>query len=305
VKVTDLQPARFTDADLAEVESMIRIAQRTSSIDHMNVLGFGEVSVAVGYPTENPTAVFKRMVPDGTADGPAADLDGVRRFIAHIEGRGGAVVPTELRLITRDDDQTVVPYLVQPAVPKELMAETTLKTETPAVDHPILVAIHDYVDTVSTDDFTIDPQLANFAWDGERLSIFDISTPMIWDANGKLDMRLDGIFYALPSILEPVARKGIEDIMEYYRGTFGSLTQTCVFLKRMGLDGWSDAARETFNARLDKPIDGDEVTRRYESQIKEFPRIKQMTKIQRWWATKVRRREFEYIITDSFNGKVL
>lgn len=304
-RVTDLALPDFAESDLAEVERMIRFTQRTRELGDMKVLGFGEVSVAVGWPVDDPKVVFKRMVPDGTDQGPKDDLAGVQQFIDHIEARGGAVVPTTLQTYRRPDDGTVVPFLVQPAIPKNLLAETTLATESPTVDHPILVALHDFVERVSTDEGTIDPQLANFAWDGEQLAIFDVSTPMIWDENGKLDMRLDAIFYALPTALRPVAAKGLDDIMGYYRGAHGSLTQTCVFLKRMGYDAWADAAIQTFNARLDTPIDSDEVNQRFESQKKEFPRIKKMAQIQRFWTQKIRRKEFEYIITDSFSGQLI
>lgn len=305
MRVTDLTSPSFTEADVVGVEIQIRQAQKTSKIDHMKVLGFGEVSVAVGWPSDAPKMVLKRMVPGTNTAESQADLDNVQAFIDHIEARGGAVVPTTLELHTRADDGKAIPYLIQPAIPKELMAETVLETDTPVPDHPILVALHDYVRDVSTDDFTIDPQLANFAWDGERLSIFDVSTPMIWDADGKLDMRLDSILYALPQILRPVATKSLEDIMGYYRGLHGSLTQTCVFLRRTGLDDWAEAARQTFNTRLDTPIDADEVNSRFESQVKEFPRVKQMAKMRRFWVRNVRRQEFEYIITDSFSGQVL
>jgi len=305
MKVSDLSPADFDTADLAVIEEQIRHAQLTGSIDHLTVLGFGEVSVAVGWPQANPTAVVKRLPPGSSAAGAEADLDAIRSFMRRVESRGGFVVPTALHTFSREDDAKVVPYLIQPAIPAELMAETVLANEPARVDHPMLVALYNFVTTVSTDDGTVDPQLANFAWDGEHLALFDLSTPMTWDATGKSTSRLESVTHALPAPLKPVARKAITDVMEYYRGPLNSLTQTCVFLKRMGLDDWAHAASETFNARLHEKIDPAEVATRYQRQSREFRRIKTLARLHRWWARNVQRQEFEFIITDSFTGEIL
>ena len=51
------------DDELREVEQAIQRAQRDRSVDHLHVLGLGEISVAVGWPTETPRFVAKRLLP--------------------------------------------------------------------------------------------------------------------------------------------------------------------------------------------------------------------------------------------------
>jgi len=47
------------------------------------------------------------------------------------------------------------------------------------------------------------------------------------------------------------------------------------------------------------------VEARYTKQVKEFPRLKKLTMLQRWWVEKIKKRQYQYLITDSFAGKIM
>ncbi len=294
----------LSDQDLLEVEEQVLVAVNTRSVDHLNVFGLGEISVAIGWPTDEPVAVVKRLIPNPDPQRTLSDIEQVRGFRSKIEERGGAVLPTDLRTVTRDDGH-VIPYMVQPAVPRAMLAETVLDNDQPVAEHPLLVALYDYVERVSTDRFSIDPQIPNFAWHEGGLWLFDFSTPQLYDADGNFAANFDSGLLTLPALVRPVASRQVSKIFEYYRSHTGALTQTIVFLKRIGADRWVEPALETFNARLSDPIHAATVEERYRAQVKEFPQLKRLVQIQRTWIERVRREQFEFIITDSFAGTIL
>ena len=48
-----------------------------------------------------------------------------------------------------------------------------------------------------------------------------------------------------------------------------------------------------------------EVEKLFGEATKNFPLIKLMARIQRFWQTKIRRGEYQYFITNSFSGEIL
>ncbi len=293
-----------SDTELNDVDRAIQRAQIERSVEHLRVLGLGEISVAVGWPTDEPLFVAKRLLPSHNRADAQRDVDMIIDFARRIEANGGRLVGTDVRVLDRDGGG-FVPYLLQPVIPGELLAERLLETETPAVDHPVLVALCNMVTEVNSADFAIDPQVPNFAWHDDELWLFDFSTPMTFDSEGRFNGNFDSGYRTLPAVLKPVLRREVAKIFGYYRSPTHALTQTVVFLKRIGADDWVDPAMATFNTRLPDPIDRAQVDALYERQIKEFPRLKQLARVQRAWQENVRRRPYEYLITDSFSGRVL
>lgn len=295
----------ISDSELLGLEAKIQEAQKRRSLDGLKVYGFGEVSIALGWPIDEPRFVAKRMIPMPTAASLEGPLQAIDRFADEIWASGGKVLPYQTRLVQRPDGQ-YVGYLVQPIVPPDELAETVLKTDEPTASHPLLVAVRDFVMTCATKDMALDAQLPNFAWVDSELWLLDISSPAGFDADDNLiypNMPLANQLVPFP--LRPALAKASADVLSLYRGTHNALTQVVVFLHRIKADAWVEPAIETFNQVLDKPIDRHEVNRRWEQNTKDFPKIKKLLQLQRSWQETVRRKPYEYLITDSFTGEVI
>jgi hypothetical protein len=294
-----------SDDELLELEERVRMACANRSLDGLSVFGFGEVSIALGWPTKEPRFVAKRMYPMPDAAAVDEPLLAIDPFAAHVEASGRKVLPYETRRIQRPDGNHVG-YLVQPIVPKEELAETVLKTDTPAANHPLLIAVRDFVVACAEDDRALDAQIPNFAWRDGEVWLLDITTPAGFDANGKLEYPMLELSQQLvPKPLAGAFTKAATDIFTLYRGVEGALTQIVVFLHRVGADAWVEPAIETFNSVLDDPIQLSVVQERWEQNVKDFPRIKKVLTIERAWREKVRRKPFEFLIADSFTGEIL
>ncbi|MEL6891947.1 MAG: hypothetical protein AAFP84_10135 [Actinomycetota bacterium] len=74
---------------------------------------------------------------------------------------------------------------------------------------------------------------------------------------------------------------------------------------RIGQERWLDAVLASFNDRLDRPIRRSDVMERFERLHAEMQQIKRLGRLQRSWLERVRRRRYEFFITDSFTGEVL
>ena len=63
----------------------------------MRVLGYGEITLVVGWPSDDPVVAVKRLPPFSDARRLGAYADLLHRYLGILEDRGVAVVETELR----------------------------------------------------------------------------------------------------------------------------------------------------------------------------------------------------------------
>lgn len=303
---TDVYTLPQVDDELLEqLETRVQEAQKKRSLDGLKVFGFGEVSIALGWPTDEPLFVAKRLIPMPNAEAIDAPLAAIDEFTEGLRASGNKVLPFQTRRLQRSDGQHVG-YVIQPIVPTEELAETVLRTDAPKPFHPLLVAVRDFVVKCADEDLALDAQVPNFAWRDDEPWLLDITSPASFDANDKLvypSMPLAN--QLVPAVLRPVLAKATSDIFNLYRGKHGALTQVAVFLHRVKADAWVEPAIETFNEVLDEPIQLGAVKERWAQNVKDFPRIKSLLKAQRTWQETVRRKPYEYLITDSFTGEVL
>ena len=82
------------------------------------------------------------------------------------------------------------------------------------------------------------------------------------------------------------------------------LELTAVYLLRINQERWVEAALTCFNDGIDEPITRASVDEKFEQMIKDLPTIKRLARIQRAWATKVRKDRYEFFITNSFTGEI-
>lgn len=94
-------------------------------------------------------------------------------------------------------DGRFVGYAAQPVVSKSLLAETVLEIDEPRADHALLTALRNYTVQHVTPELSVDMQIPNFARDGERLVLLDITTPIMFTADGELDFELRPEIFAL------------------------------------------------------------------------------------------------------------
>lgn len=286
---------QMNDDELAELEAAVQIALRERDTASLNILGYGELSIVLGYPFDSPRYACKPSAPYT-----AQELDAYTRtiddYIRELSNHGLTVVPTKLMQIERGD--RFVAYQVQPTLPAETIGDRVLRATEPDPEHPLLVALAGLIASV-TDRVSFDPQLPNWSWDGQCPTLIDVGTPFFWRDDGEPEMDMKPLFRAIPAPLRAFAFKDTAPLLARYKVPRNVAIDVVAQLMRIELDDWIDPAITALNAKLDQPIDEAAGRASLADDLKSMPRLKRLQKIERTWSTRVRRRSYDYFIQPS------
>ena len=292
------------DAELALAESAVLAALDSRNVDGLKVLGFGETTLALAWPTDAPRLVLKRMISTPSASDAAEISASLSTYIERI-GEHVRVAPTEVRTILTDGGRHVI-YLVQQLFDPSVLVDTVLAASTPSSDNPIVSALIDVVlSATQTNDVGVDAQFSNFAWVDSELVLFDVGTPFLFESDGSLALDPRHMVSPLPMPVRAKAATQINGILRDMTTRRGSFFHSALGLARVGLDDWLDPVLAAFAPHVEPAITEQEVREHVASRHKESLRLKQLMRAQRVWIEKVRRRRYDVFITDSFTGELL
>lgn len=284
--------------DVRELEAVVVDALKAGDDSTLNVLGYGEVSVALGWPIEAPRFVCKRTPPFTQAQF-TSYRDLVTEYIAGVHERGLDVVDTTVVALDRGDQ--VISYLVQPMLDAGSLGHNVLKAAEPDPDHPFLAALADALAIVAPD-LSIDAQVTNFSWDGSRLTLVDVGTPFLWDEAGRLRFDMTPFLRMLPAPTRPLARRELTKLVTRWNDPRRVGIDIVANLYREGIPEWVDATVVALNRRLDgEPITAEEAREFYEEDVKIWPLLKRLQALERWWQKSVRRKPYDWFIYSSFD----
>ena len=181
---------RLSEDELQRLDAEVESALDQADESRLLVLGGGEISLVLGWPPADPAFACKRLPVFPTRD----RFDAYRRtlvdYLEALRERGVDVVETELSPIEREDG-TVAGYAVQPVLPAETLGPAVLTARDPAAGHPMVDAIVETAFSAIGPRLGIDAQLSNWTWEKGRLRYLDVTTPMIWAADGSPRLDLD------------------------------------------------------------------------------------------------------------------
>lgn len=294
-----------SDEVLREADAAVDRAIAARSVSDLHVLGFGEVSVAIGWPSSAPEYVLKRVVVFNSRSAAEQYMAQVRRYVDELEAGGADIIATTMHVIDRPDG-LASGWVVQPLVARELLAEVILAQDEPRADHPIVLGHREYAVKHCTPERAVDLQISNFAYDGDRYVLLDVTSPVTFDADGNFTGPIpDEMVAMVPAPMRGVFRKEWAKTASGLSSLHGSLHTSLVFLHRVGQGRWAEAFAEAFNEVVEEPLDVAAAKADFERFEKVIPTVKKTAQLQRWWQTTVRRKDFNMFITDSFSGELL
>lgn len=301
---SQVQDLTLSDDELDEIEAGFRQALTSKSFDGLNVLGFGELGVAFGFPTEAPRLVVKRVASHSDPQQVQHGFDRIRRYetllAAHIR------VTESRHVTTTATNGWLAPYIVQPLYARETLADNILAANEPDAEHPMVLAVRDAAVAVARAGETVlDSRFSNFVWDGDELMVFDTGSPFFVDEHGEPLVDLGPSESAIPAPTRPIAKKLSAKVQQDLGTPSGNLAHAALSAVRVGQQRWLDALLAAFNTELDEPLNKRDVLEQYERIQKDMTNIKYLARAQRFWMTRVRRGSYDFFITDSFNGRLL
>lgn len=286
--------------ELAELEQRVVDALASRDSSRLTVVGFGEISVALGWPPDSPRFACKRTPP--SAPHQLAQYEQlVGHYVDQLRSRGAAVVDTEVLSVDRGD--RLVGYVVQPLVPEASLGHRVLAAAEPDPEHPLLGALASTLDLV-TDRLSIDAQVTNFSWDGTALTLLDVGTPFLWDAAGNLLFDMDPYRPMIPAPLRSFVERDLTRVANRWRDRRHVAVDIVANLLRQGLLEWVEPTTDVLNRALGpgRPIRVDEAMTSYDRDRRTFPRLTRLQRIERAWQTSIRRRPYEFFVNSTYDG---
>lgn len=282
-------------AALAEVEQVVQHALETRDDARLHVLGYGEISLVLGWPAEDPVLACKRLPLFATVD--AADAYGalIAEYVDRLRERGVDVLPTEWHL-TPAAAGGVAAYVVQPALPEATLATRVLAAD-PSSAPRVIEVIVEAVDRVVGPDLGLDAQVSNWVWAEGALRYVDVTTPMLCDPDGRTRMDLRLLTSPLPAFTRPAVRRFVAPaIVADYHDRRKVIVDLVGNLLKERLGSVLPTAIEVANRHVTPALDRAEIDRWYRGNARMWEVMLRLRRADRWWQGSVRRRTYPFLL---------
>jgi len=283
------------DDEVAALEAAVEAALRTGDDEGLHLLGNGEVTLVVGWPTDRPVVACKRLPVFADVEEARRHGDLVAEYVSTLAARGVRVVPSQWRT-TDAAGGGVAGWVLQPVLEPRSLAPAALAAE-PATAATVLGAVVERIHAVVDPRVGLDAQLSNWALADDGPWYLDITTPLLADAAGRtrLDLRL--LTTALPTPLRPLVRRLVAPgIVAAYHRTRDVTVDLVGNLYKERLGSVVDAALSEANRRVVPAITEEEVRRWYRSNARTWEWLLWARTADRWWQRRVRRRTYPFLL---------
>lgn len=283
------------DADLASLERDVAAALAAGDTAGLRVLGYGEITLVLGWPPESPRVAGKRLPVFPGPGRAAAYGDTVHEYVDDLRGRDVDVLEWEWHTVPAAGGTTAA-YVVQPVLHDDTLLPNMLRAD-PAAGLDVLQRVVDTIATAVDERVGLDGQVANWAFADDRLRYFDVTTPMLNDSAGRARLDLDLLVQPLPAPIRPVVRRGVAPgIVAHFHEPRYVMVDMIGNLLKERLDAVVDDAIALANRHAEPPIERDEIERFYRSDARMWEVLLRLRRADRWWQRHVRHRPYPYLL---------
>ncbi len=281
--------------ELALLESRVQRALCSGDDSALRVLGYGEISLVIGWPREGPRWACKRLPPFASSADADAYTETLDAYLEVLDRRGVRVAPTTVRRTAVPDGRLAV-YCVQEVLPSDSLAvEVVARGGRTARD--LLGGIVDTALEVVDDHVGLDAQLSNWALMEGQLTYFDVTTPLLRGPDGSERLDTEIFLASLPPVLRgPVRRFVLPGIMQRYHRPRSVVLDLAANLIKEDLEGWIGPVLAAVEGRVDPPLSDAEVYSDYRSDARTWGLLQAVRRADRLWQRKVRRRTYPFLL---------
>ncbi|MFM8354506.1 MAG: DUF6206 family protein [Gammaproteobacteria bacterium] len=275
--------------DGVAIEAAIRRAIDEGRRDLVDIVGAGELTIALRWTSGEPPCVVKRMPPYPDRASAEKYMAVVRDNIARLEALGVRCVSNTMQFVERADGKLVVIHC-QPLLDASTLADHVLPTRTPSADEPLVTTLVDRVVAAVSDGEPIDPQFANWCWFEDDLWLLDLSTPFVME--GK-DIVYDtsGFQREFPWLIRRMIHRELMKLaVKYTNDVEYVLTDVMTQLHRSGMSDWCQPFADAALARHGIVIDPAVAKQRCDADANFYPFMLRTKRFERRWRQLTRRR---------------
>ncbi len=284
-------------SNIEAFEDRLGAAVRAGDAGDFEIVGYGEITIAVRLTTADGDFVCKRLAPLSSRASAEGFADAIAQYIDALHACGIDVVETETRIL--ESDGCWVLYCVQPMLTPGSLGPDFLRGKSAQEAAPHVRRIFERIRGSVTPTLAPDGQLSNWAFEGERLRYLDVGTPFLRDDEGNQLCDFTEITRALPRpVAAVVARFVLKGILDNYHSLRG---QALDFLGNLIKEGLGDifpplipVANEVFE--LSPPITEAEVRAHYKSDAQTYAFIQAARRADRWIHRNLLRKPYPYLL---------
>jgi hypothetical protein len=282
--------------DLEKVEHLVRRAIDEHRDDLLDVVGYGEFSLALRWPVDAADIVVKRVPPFASPDHAAEYRRITRAYIDTIEAAGVACVTTELLQLDRPDGKSVV-FHCQPLLDRGQLVSNVLRASAPDPGHPVVTAVVNAVAKVVGPGVAFDGQCSNWGWVDDRVWHLDFSTPFLLGDDFNVQFEQSGFELEYPAFVRGLADREARKWLPKYTELDFVLADVVALLHREHLEAWCPAFAQVIRDELGITIDLAQAEKNYKSDARLYPFMHRLRKLQRFWLQHTGRK-YESLLTD-------
>jgi hypothetical protein len=288
------------ELDLERLDRAVDDAIRAGEAGELHVLGYGEVTLVLGWPMEAPRFAVKRLPgfhDRGRLDRYAALID---RYSAALRERGVGVLATEVRSLTARDGGLHA-YLVQPYVARDRLLNSVLRDAPAEQGSAWLSGLTEKVVRAVDERVGLDAQAANWRAEDGALTCLDISTPFVRGGpRAPQQLDLEPFLSVYPWALRPALARVAQAVMAQYHDPRTVLLDVGSNLVKEELDRWLPAFLTAVNERVDPPMTEAEVRRYFARDKRLWLLMQRLRRADRAWQRRVRRRVYPFLLAPPY-----
>ena len=283
--------------DLRALDAAIAAALDRGHGDDLSILGYGEISAVVAWPSGDGRIASKRLPTFPTSASFAAYGDCLRVYLSALAASGIALVDTELHGIELDDGQ-VIGHCIQPVLDPEHLAVGVFERARPDERAALFGRLMDRIETFVDERHGIDAQLSNWVISPDGVCRYlDVSTPMLRDAAGNERLEPDVFLASLPFLLRPVVKRFLlRKILDKYYTFRGGVVDLIANLHKERLEHVIDPLIALANERVSTPITPAELRAYYKDDARTWAVLQRLRRLDRAWQRRVRRRPYPFLL---------
>lgn len=284
-------------AEIEAFEDRLENAVQRGSAEGLDVIGYGEVSVALRLTTPQGDFACKRLVPFGSHGEAERAAQLIHVYIERLGRCGIDVVATHTRIVERPAGSIL--YCVQPLLDPSTLGPNFLRDKSAEAAAPYVARIFEHIKASVSPQLAPDGQLSNWVIDGDRLRYLDVGTPFLRDEDGNNLFDFRKQTRALPQPIRAIVnRLMLKGILDNYHSIRG---QALDFLGNLIKEGLGDLlvpmvpiANRVF--ALAPPLTEQEVRAHYKSDAQSYALIQFARRADRWVHQHVLRRPYPYLL---------
>ncbi len=289
--------ALVTRTEIEAFERRLDEAVRTGHAEDLDVIGYGEITIAVKLSTPHGQFACKRLVPFSSRQAAERYAALIASYVEQLGACGFDVVETETPILERSQGHVL--YCVQPLLAPGTLGPDFLRGKTAGEAAPYVQRIFEKIEASVSPSLAPDGQLSNWAFEGERLRYLDVGTPFLRDERGRQLVDFTEQTRALPAPVRVIVdRFMLREILSAYHSTRGQAVDFLGNLIKEGLGDIFPPLISVANAVFDLTpgITEKEVRAHYKSDARTWELMQAARRADRWFYRKILRKPYPYLL---------